>query len=84
MELIENLEQIESHKDLSRFVEKLHLDYLNNPDSWENSDLASFLQAMAAFVEDIDGYYKNTKQIMPDQKVWRTFARILYASKIYE
>ena len=81
---IEEISKIQSHKDLSVFIRKLRQDYVDNPNSWENSDLPAFLEAMAAWVYDITGYYQNTDQSMPNVETWRTVATILYASKIYE
>ena len=81
---ITEISKLKSNEDLSRFITELHLDYLDNPDGWENGDLSSFLQAMAAFIKDIDGYYRNLGKPMPDVEVWKTLAEIVYASKIYE
>ena len=33
-----------------------------NPEEYENTDLDSFLEAMIAYTQDIQGYYKNTGQ----------------------
>ena len=44
---------------------------------WENSNLGRFLEAMHAWIQDMD-------QRIPEQPSWRTFADILYAAKIYE
>ena len=81
---ISEISHIQNHKDLSEFIGKLRRDYLENPDSWENQDLPSYLEALAAWLSDSGGYYRNTDQPMPTAETWKTIATILYASKIYE
>ncbi len=84
MQLVDEIVHIKTHEDLSKFVEMLRQEYMANPDGWVNSDLASFLEAMAAWISDSDGYYHNLGQPIPEAETWRTLARILYASKMYE
>jgi hypothetical protein len=38
----------------------LRLDLLQHPETWENKTLPDFLEALAAYNEDIQGYYDNT------------------------
>jgi hypothetical protein len=67
------------------FLELGHQDYLKNPTECENSTLYNFLQAMASYMEDIQGYYDNTNQnINADIPLWKAFADILMGAKIYE
>ncbi len=54
------------------------------PEERENRDLGSFLNAMAGWVEDMDGYYQNRSESVPDQPTWKTVAEILLASRVYE
>jgi len=68
-----------------KFLQLLHRDYLNNPAEWENATLENFLEAMASYSEDIQGYYNNTNQnINADTPSWKVFADILKGAKIYE
>lgn len=84
MSLVEKLSKIQNRKDLSSFIVALREDLISNPDDWENPDLSSFLEAMAAWVSDMDGYYQNMGISFDERPSWRTIADILYASRIYE
>jgi hypothetical protein len=69
-------------KDRQSFIEFLMLfrkDLNSNPGGWENKNLDDFLEAMAHYTEDIQGYYDNCKKeigehINADIPSWRTFA----------
>jgi hypothetical protein len=77
--------EVTDRQSFINFLELLYLDYLENPTEWENSTLGNFLQAMAAYTEDIRGYYSNTNQnVNADEPSWRVFADILRGAKIYE
>ncbi len=52
--------------------------------STQAARLAWQLSAMASWIEDMDGYYKNIGELLPQTPSWRTLADILYASKMYE
>jgi len=68
-----------------RFLDLLHKDFLDNPESWESITLSDFLEALSAYSEDIQGYYDNMKQnINADKPDWSTFADIFKGAKIYE
>jgi hypothetical protein len=67
------------------FLESLHSEYLLTGNTWKNPDLGRFLEAMAAYAEDIQGYYDNTNQdINADLPSWKVFADILRGATIYE
>ena len=46
MDLLDAHSRIKTKDDLARFIEALRADLKANPDSWENVDLDSFLDAM--------------------------------------
>lgn len=69
----------------AEFLDLLHQDYLNNPSSWENNTLPTFLEALSAYTKDIQGYYDNRNQEINANKAnWQTFADIFKGAKIYE
>ena len=73
--------------DRSDFVaslRELRDDLIKNPHDWENPDLASFLNAFASWVEDMDGYYRNCGQAVPEQPTWATLIDMFEAAKVYE
>jgi hypothetical protein len=84
MTLAEQARTVQTREDLVAFVLALSADLKANPEAWENADLASFLGAMAAWVQDMDGYYKNTGQNLSEQSIWKVVADMLMAARIYE
>jgi hypothetical protein len=76
--------EIKTHKDLSVFIGELYEDFLNDGDSWENHKLDRFLEALAAWTNDMDGYYKNIGSEVPTEPKWGTFANMLVAATMYE
>ncbi len=84
MNLTEQMNTVFSRQDFVSCVRALRDDLRENPDNWENSDLESFLNAMATWVEDMDGYYINRGQPVPQQPNWQVLMDILRAAKVYE
>ena len=80
----DQISSIETHKDLSVFVKELSREYESGPTSWENDDLRSFLGALAAWIDDMEGYYINQNQPVPVRPEWKTFAQMLSAARYYE
>jgi hypothetical protein len=77
-------ERVRSREDFVRFLEELRKNYVAYPTSWENQDLASFLEAFAMWVEDMDGYYLNRKVPAPDQPSWGTLADMFMGARSQE
>ena len=84
MELYEKAENVKSREDLIKFIDHLRSDLQANKGEWENISLEDYLEAMAAWINDMEGFYLNTNQPVPKQPSWKTFADILYASSMYE
>lgn len=66
------------------FVNNLRDDLKNDSESWTNGDLQSYLEALSAWVENMEQFYINTKQPIPEHISWKVFADILMAAKMYE
>lgn len=79
-----SVETINSRADFVQFVRELCTDLETSAESWENSDLRSYLEAVAAWIEDMDGYYRNSDQPLPQQPSWKILAEILLAARVYE
>jgi len=78
-------DNIRSRQDFIHFLNDLLADYQANKAEWENSDLESFIDALARYAEDIDGFYKNTgRKIDADNASWKTFADIFMGATRYE
>jgi len=80
----DDISQVENHEDLAKYIERLRDDLVDNPDAWENNTLESYLEALAAFVRDAEGYYQNRDAPMPNAETWKTIAEVLTAAKMYE
>ena len=59
MWLDEAVGTVRSRPDCAAFVRTLLGDLKDNPDEWENTTLEDYLEAVAAWIEDMPGYYKN-------------------------
>ena len=78
------MKEIKTKKDFVSYVHELSKEYHNNSESWPNKNLDTFLEALAAWVEDMDGYYLNQGQPIPEKPDWQMIANMLAAAKVYE
>jgi hypothetical protein len=58
-------QRVESRGDLVVFVRSLQAALAANPDRWENLDLGRYLEALAAWRGDMDGYFTNHGEPVP-------------------
>ena len=79
---LKKLETIETKADFICFIELLINDLKSA--EWTNNSLESYLQAMADWTEDMEGYYQNNNIPIPQKIDWKVFANILIAAKMYE
>lgn len=84
MELHEQAERVQSRADLIEFIEALLRDLQASPDEWENTTLERYLEALASWIGDSDGYYRNQNLPLPETPSWRNIAEMLIAAKMYE
>lgn len=78
------IKKIHTRQDFISFVRALKKDYLENLSTWENRDIGSFLEAMASWVEDMDGFYISQGLPVPEKPDWNILADILKGGKLYE
>ena len=83
-DIVNKLNALETRKDFIDFIRILANDLKTDPVKWENTNLPSYLEAMANWTEDMDGYYNNMQLPVPGNADWKLFAQILMAAKIYE
>ncbi|WP_204903114.1 DUF7660 family protein [Pseudomonas syringae] len=75
---------IKTREEFADFICGLQKDLKLNREEWENPTLERFLDAMEAWVRAMNFYAINSgdeEALIPS---WQTFAKILFASKIYE
>lgn len=82
--ITEKVFAIETKENFLEFMQWLMVDFKERPGEWENNDLASYLDAIASWTEDMDGFFINFNLPVPENVDWKTFAMILLAAKGYE
>jgi hypothetical protein len=83
MNVESNIDKIVSRHDLAEYVATLRQELLRRR-SGEDRDLPSYLEAMSAWISDMDGFYDNIGEKCPDAPTWRTLAQIITAATVYE
>lgn len=74
----ETIDKIKNKNDFLNFVNEFVI-------SDDNQDcLNDYLESIMSWVEDMEGYYKNTGNKMPDSIDWSFIAMLFYVGKIYE
>jgi hypothetical protein len=84
MTLAEVARTVQTRADLAAFIAQLKADFDANGGDWQNTDLSSFLEAMAAWIEDMNGYYQNAGEKVSELPPWRILADVLIAARMYE
>ena len=85
MNFSEHIAKVETREDFVVFVHRLLKDLQERPDQWENANLLDYLEALAAWVQNMmDVYYHNQGEPVPKHLTWRNLADILLAARIYE
>ena len=84
MNLAERARAVRTREELIAFVKALVVDYRSNREAWANPDIESFLAAMAAWAEDMDGFYRESEEDPLALPPWRVVADMLMAARIYE
>jgi len=84
MQLETKLNEVKTRQDLVEFIAVLRQDLETNPDNWENPTLPRFLEAMGAWVESMDRFYRNQGVEFSEHQPWELFAAMLLAARVYE
>ncbi len=66
------------------FVRTLRDEFIQRGDQWENPTIDRFLDALAGWIEDSPGWYRNHHLELPAEGDWTFFARALGAATVYE
>jgi hypothetical protein len=84
MNIEDKARSINTREEFVSFVRDLSEDFVSNRSSWQNTDIESFLSALAAWVEDMDGFYSSKGELAPTNPEWRHVADMFMAARIYE
>ena len=83
-DLHNSFEQVDSKESFLKFIHALIKDYKNNPNDWQHITVDNYLEAIAAWTADMNGYYKGMNIPVPEHIDWKIFAHILMAASVYE
>lgn len=75
---------VNSKEDFIKFLTELRLDKEQKSEEWENSEIASYLEGICSWVDDMEGYFDNMQIEMPTDIDWKFIATLFYVGKIYE
>jgi hypothetical protein len=84
MNVNEAVKHIRTRDDFVAFVRVLRRDLADDPSAWENDTVASYLDALAAWVEDMDGYRDHARENDAKAPSWKLFGESLLAARVYE
>ncbi|HTF53530.1 MAG TPA: hypothetical protein VK735_39310 [Pseudonocardia sp.] len=73
-----------SRTELTRFIDQLADSFVEESETWENDSLERFLRAWAVWLFEMDGYFKNIGQPVPESPSWQLIAQMLLAARVYE
>lgn len=79
-----SIQSVTSRVALARFIDQLADSLVEEPETWENGSLESFLRAWSVWLSEMDGYFINMGQPVPESPSWKLIAEMLLAAKIYE
>ena len=77
-------DDVRSRDDLVASIRTLRKRIAAEPHRFENTTLDDYLEALAAWIADMDGWSRNHGEVMPDDATWRHVARMLTAAAHYE
>ncbi len=78
------LSKIESREDFATFVDELKAALESGEVPWENRQVPSYLDALAACASSLEGRYANRGETLPDNPTWKMLAELIWAAAIYE
>lgn len=66
------------------FCRELALDFVENPDTWQNRTIDRYLESISAFLQSMDEKYLYDEFgiVIPTNPDWRFFAKIVQANKL--
>ncbi len=84
MTLDERVDAIATKEDLVAFIRALRTDLLRNPQGWENDSLERYLEAMGAWTDVMENFFRNESRDMEAEPKWRLFGEMLFAATMNE
>jgi hypothetical protein len=75
---------VSSREEFIAHIRALRSDLAENSGEWENTNLGDYLEALGAWVHDMDGYFANRGEVTPEGPSWALLAQMLCAAAVYE
>lgn len=75
---------VDSREDAIGLVVAMLNDLRKNADAWQNAALDTFLEGLAAAMEDLDQVYAERGEVLPAHPSWRLVAELLVAASAHE
>ncbi len=76
---------ITNRQSFIKMVNTLRQQLITGDETFANTNLSDFLEALSRYAEDIQGYYDNTSQpVNADEPGWQLFADLLKGASMYE
>ncbi|WP_446685219.1 DUF7660 family protein [Kribbella deserti] len=69
--------------DLAALLEAMVTSFRSEPELWQNATLPSYLEGGANWLRDIDGYFHNHGEGVPETPSWALIGQLLLAASIY-
>jgi len=76
------MDEVASREQLAAYVRELAHEAARG--DLENATLGAFLEALSAWIDDMDGYFANLGNEVPTQPDWKLVAMMLRAATMYE
>ena len=83
-DLNQQVYEIKSKSDLVDFIKSLCEDFKSSGEEWESLRIDDYLEALSAWLQDMDGYFANRNEGAPKTLDWKLFGMALLAAKSYE
>lgn len=78
------VDSIKTARHLAEFICELRGSLDDGSHVWEHAELGPYLEAMAAWLDDMEGYYQNRNEPVPSRPDWAFMGKLLVAASVYE
>ncbi|MCX4966695.1 hypothetical protein OHA98_17980 [Streptomyces sp. NBC_00654] len=75
---------VTTRADLVSYIRQLSQEAGVPSSGWENQSLDRYLEALSSWTNDMDGYFINRGESVPDRPDWSLIASMLRAACFYE
>lgn len=85
MKNMKSYNNVEFHtkEEFVKLLYELSDSFKRSSEEWENQTIDSFLDALAGWVTDMDGYYINFGRKIPENIEWNVIADMIIAARDY-